>query len=74
MVSFFEVGFSIPFIIGLARQPESQRKGDDRSIVNDLYYLGEALGDKYAMLRKCYMVFMIGMTLSVMAFALAFWL
>ena len=52
----------------------SDEKILDRSIVNDLYYLGEALGDKYAMLRKCYMVFMIGMTLSVIAFALAFWL
>ena len=52
----------------------SNEKILDKSIVNDLYFLGEALGNKYSMLRKCYMVFMIGMTLSVVAFALAFWL
>lgn len=46
----------------------------DNAIMTDLYYLGQALGKKYALLRKCYTVFMIGMTLTVVTFAIAFYL
>ena len=44
----------------------------DKSVINDLYYLGEALGGKYNLLRTCYLVFMIGMTLTVVAFGLTY--
>ncbi len=44
----------------------------ESSIVNDLYYLGRALGNKYTQLRTCYAIFMIGMTLTVVAFAVSF--
>lgn len=44
----------------------------DSSITRDLFFLGVALGRKYIFLRKCYNVFMFGMILSVLAFAVAF--
>ncbi len=44
----------------------------DSAIINDLYYLGTALGKKYNMLRTCYAVFMIGIMLTVVAFVVSF--
>ncbi len=44
----------------------------EKSIVNDLYYLGKALGSKYSQLRICYMIFMTGMTATVIAFVFSF--
>ncbi|MEM6964198.1 MAG: Pycsar system effector family protein [Bacteroidota bacterium] len=46
----------------------------DNTFMTDLYYLGQSLGNKYRMLRICYTVFMIGMTLTVVTFAFAFFL
>ena len=46
----------------------------DNSIVTDLYYLGKALGQKFNQLRVCYTIFMVGITLTVLAFTLAFFL
>lgn len=43
----------------------------DNSVVMDLFFLGKALGRKFQLLRYCYSSFMIGMTLTVIAFALA---
>ncbi len=44
----------------------------DDSIMRDLYFLGKALGNKYNVLRTCYLVFMVGITISVIAFAITF--
>jgi hypothetical protein len=44
----------------------------ESSILNDLYYLGAALGHKYRQLRVCYNIFMIGITFTVISFALSF--
>ena len=44
----------------------------DEVIMTDLYYLGQALGTKYELLRRCYTVFMIGMSLTVLTFGVAF--
>lgn len=44
----------------------------DSSIVNDLYYLGKALGHKFSKLRYCYFIFMIGMVLTVVSFFVTF--
>jgi predicted metal-dependent HD superfamily phosphohydrolase len=44
----------------------------EKSIVNDLYFLGRALGSKYSQLRTCYLIFMIGMTATVLAFIISF--
>jgi len=42
------------------------------SMIKDLYFLGKVLGVKYRYLRICYSVFMYGMILVVIAFAIAF--
>lgn len=44
----------------------------DVSIISDLFYLGKALGQKFNLLRTCYSIFMVGITLSVIIFALSF--
>lgn len=42
------------------------------SMTRDLYYLGIVLAKKYRYLAICYSIFMYGLILSVLAFALAF--
>jgi predicted metal-dependent HD superfamily phosphohydrolase len=42
----------------------------NNAILRDLYFLGRALGGKYKKLRICYMVFIVGMTTTVLSFAL----
>lgn len=42
----------------------------ERSAINDLYFLGKALGDKFNLLRICYMIFMVGIALSVIAYGI----
>jgi hypothetical protein len=44
----------------------------DKTIVNDLYYLGISLGRKYSRLHTTYSIFMIGMVTTVIVYALAF--
>lgn len=44
----------------------------DDSIIADLFYLGKSLGAKFNRLRICYAIFMIGITLSVISFAVAY--
>jgi len=44
----------------------------DNTITTDLYYLGQALGKKYELLRKCYSFFMVGMSLTVISFGISF--
>jgi MFS-type transporter involved in bile tolerance (Atg22 family) len=41
------------------------------SLVKDIYYLGVILGRKYWLIRVAYNVFMIGIIISVVAFAIA---
>jgi predicted metal-dependent HD superfamily phosphohydrolase len=41
------------------------------SMIKDFYYLGQVLGKKYLYLRICYNIFMYGIILSVIAFAVA---
>ena len=42
------------------------------NMIMDFYYLGQVLGQKYQRLRVCYTLFMYGLILSVIAFAIAF--
>jgi len=44
----------------------------DSSVMNDLYWLGVALGTKFNRLRICYAIFLIGMVLTVLAFVITF--
>jgi hypothetical protein len=42
------------------------------SMTRDLYYLGVVLAKKYKFLRICYSIFMYGLIVAVIAFAIAF--
>jgi hypothetical protein len=42
------------------------------SLTKDLYFLGLVLNRKYNLLRLTYAVFLVGIVLSVIAFAFAF--
>jgi len=42
------------------------------SMTRDLYYLGIVLAHKYRLIRICYLVFMVGLIASVLAFGLAY--
>ena len=42
------------------------------SMIKDLYFLGKVLNRKYKLLRVTYLVFMVGIIVSVISFALAF--
>lgn len=46
----------------------------ESSITRDLYFLGKTLGRKYSYLRTCYSIFMYGMILTAVAFAISFML
>jgi predicted metal-dependent HD superfamily phosphohydrolase len=41
------------------------------SIIRDIYFLGKVLGRKYYLLRMSYSVFMYGLVIAILAFALA---
>ncbi len=41
------------------------------SMIKDFYFLGQVLGHKYKYLRLCYNVFMYGLIISIIAFAIA---
>jgi hypothetical protein len=41
------------------------------SLIKDIYYLGVVLGRKYRLVRLAYNIFMIGIVVSVIAFAIA---
>jgi hypothetical protein len=41
------------------------------SIIKDIYYLGVVLGRKYRLVRLAYNIFMVGIIISVIAFAIA---
>lgn len=42
------------------------------SMIKDFYFLGQVLGRKYKYLRVCYTIFLIGLILSVIAFAIVY--
>ena len=44
----------------------------DKTIVNDLYFLGLSLGRKYSRLHTTYSIFMVGMVVTVIVYALSF--
>jgi len=44
----------------------------DSSVMNDLYWLGVALGKKFNRLRVCYAIFLIGMVLTVLTLVITF--
>ena len=50
----------------------SREEALDNSIMRDLFYLGKSLGTKYNQLRVCYTIFMTGIILSVLVFAISY--
>lgn len=42
------------------------------NMITDIYYLGDVLGRKYKILRISYSIFMVGLVLTVIGFAIAF--
>ena len=42
------------------------------SMTKDLYFLGKVLNRKYKLLRLTYLVFMVGIIVSVISFGIAF--
>ena len=46
----------------------------EKSVITDLYYLGQALGSKYRQLRTCYTVFIVGFALTVLSFILSYFI
>ncbi len=59
------------YIMGL-KQVTQNEDILDKTIVNDLFFLGRALGQKYRRLRITYNIFMIGMVITVLVFAVIF--
>lgn len=41
------------------------------SMIKDFYFLGQVIGQKYARLRICYNIFMFGIIISIIAYAIA---
>lgn len=68
--NFYKMGFN-EYKAGIKLVLDDENKLDD-SIISDLFYLGKALGHKFLQLRTCYLIFMVGMTLTVLAFAILF--
>ena len=46
----------------------------DDSIIRDLFYLGKSLGRKFEYLRFCYNIFMIGISLTVLALLIVYFI
>ncbi len=59
------------YIKGLMRVMQNEEI-IDKSIVNDLYFLGRTLGNKYRRLRITYEIFMSGMVLTVVTFGVLY--
>ena len=70
--NFYKMRFS-DYKSGIKLVLEEDTRLDD-SIISDLYYLGKALGNKFNQLRTCYLIFMVGTTMTVIAFAVLFFL
>jgi len=68
--NFYKMNFN-EYKAGIKLVLDDEHKLDD-SIISDLFYLGKALGNKFMQLRTCYLIFMVGMTLTVIAFAILF--
>ncbi|HRD82777.1 MAG TPA: DUF5706 domain-containing protein, partial [Saprospiraceae bacterium] len=44
----------------------------DSAILRDLFFLGKSLGRKYTQLRTCYTVFLSGIGITVLIFAVSY--
>ena len=70
---FFGNFFKMPqqeYRAGLKKVVESDQLLD-KTIVNDMYFLGLSLGRKYSRLHTTYSIFMIGMVVTVIVYAIS---
>ncbi|HKK77469.1 MAG TPA: Pycsar system effector family protein [Saprospiraceae bacterium] len=68
--NFYKMDFD-NYKSGIYQVLENEDDLDD-SIMRDLFFLGKSLGSKYAQLRVCYTIFMVGVSLAVIAFLAAY--
>ena len=68
--NFYKMKFN-EYKKGIYKVLESDDDLDD-TIMRDLFYLGKSLGAKYSQLRICYTIFMLGVSLAVLAFLVAY--
>ncbi|MBI1226709.1 MAG: hypothetical protein GC192_15855 [Bacteroidetes bacterium] len=52
----------------------ADRENLDSSFVNDLYYLGISLGQKFRLLRLCYLIFVAGLSLALLSFFVTYFI
>lgn len=64
-MSFEEYQLGMEFVL-------SNEKDLENTIMRDLYYLGKSLGTKYNQLRTTYIVFMVGVVITVMIFGITY--
>ncbi len=62
---------SLDHFQGGMRELMRQKEGLYTNMVTDLYYLGEVLTRKYGLLRTSYTIFMVGLILTALSFAIA---
>jgi predicted metal-dependent HD superfamily phosphohydrolase len=58
---------------GMAKIVDNEERLEG-SIMRDLYYLGHSLGRKYHQLRICYNIFMLGIIMAVVVFAISYFI
>jgi hypothetical protein len=68
--NFYKMDFD-KYKSGIYQVLENEDDLDD-SIMRDLFFLGKSLGTKYALLRVCYTIFMVGVSLAVVAFLVTY--
>ncbi|MDB5234732.1 MAG: metal-dependent phosphohydrolase [Hymenobacter sp.] len=56
---------------GGMRELMRQKEGLYTNMITDIYYLGEVLTRKYALLRSSYTIFMVGLILTALSFGIA---
>ncbi len=68
--NFYKMDYS-EYKTGIQSVIQKDEKLDD-SITRDLFFLGKSLGKKYAQLRTCYTIFMIGISGTVITFIVTY--
>ncbi len=68
--NFYKMNFS-EYQTGM-RQVLTNEPDLESAIMRDLFFLGKSLGRKYHLLRICYGIFMLGVALTVLVFAISY--
>jgi hypothetical protein len=73
---FFGNFFRIPIgeYQAAIKEVVADRDNLDSSFVNDLYHLGVSLGQKFKLLRLCYLIFVLGLSLALLSFFVTYFM